>query len=558
MSSLCLIFFTQLNTYNITHITYISWCFITALGILFRSLFLKEEVYVFFFLRFFEIRFVVDFMSIVFFNTLIIIVTSVLFFSKEYINGEVLIFRFLFFTISFVSSIVFFIFGRSIFALLIGWDGLGVTSFFLVLFFQNSSSWRARMKTALTNRLGDGFLIIVFSNLILRNNVFIEKIFFLPLTFVLLLILGRFTKRAQFPFRNWLPAAMAAPTPISSLVHSSTLVTAGVFLVVRFSRFFIDNSTALIILLIRGIITMIFAGLIALFEKDLKKVVALSTLRHLGLMMTRCALVGPLFAFIHLIMHAIFKALLFINMGYLIIRRHHNQDRRLLSLNSNYLTISVLFSLFGIIGFYFFNGFLSKDLIIFISLRARNINMVMMLLLFIGFCLTVSYSMRFFTRLFSFFKNVQISLRKRIFKSTLMLMLLSLFSGELMKKFLLDNYIFFYAEKMTFFIPFSVLFVGFFIFKITRLVPRAYVFESMFFINFIIGNWLVFVTNLSSSFRNKEINNTVNVLLERKFSNRNIQIFSNSLLIFFFFLTSFFLWIVIIIMVISSYSLCKI
>lgn len=233
---------------------------------------------------------------------------------------------------------------------------------------------------------------------------------------------------------------------------------------------------------------MIFAGLIALFEKDLKKVVALSTLRHLGLMMTRCALVGPLFAFIHLIMHAIFKALLFINMGYLIIRRHHNQDRRLLSLNSNYLTISVLFSLFGIIGFYFFNGFLSKDLIIFISLRARNINMVMMLLLFIGFCLTVSYSMRFFTRLFSFFKNVQISLRKRIFKSTLMLMLLSLFSGELMKKFLLDNYIFLYAEKITFFIPFSVLFVGFFIFKITRLVPRAYVFESMFFINFIIGN----------------------------------------------------------------------
>lgn len=558
MSSLCLIFFTQLNIYNITHITYISWCFITAIGILFRSLFLKEEVYVFFFLRFFEIRFVVDFISIVFFNTLIIIVTSVLFFSKEYINGEVLIFRFLFFTISFVSSIVFFIFGRSIFALLIGWDGLGVTSFFLVLFFQNSSSWRARMKTALTNRLGDGFLIIVFSNLILRNNVFIEKIFFVPLAFVLLLILGSFTKRAQFPFRNWLPAAIAAPTPISSLVHSSTLVTAGVFLVIRFSRFFIENSTALIMLLIRGIITIIFAGLIALFEKDLKKVVALSTLSHLGLMITSCALVGPLFAFIHLIMHAIFKALLFINIGYLIIRRHHNQDSRLLSLNSNYLTISVLFSLFGMIGFYFFNGFLSKDLIIFISLRARNINIVIISLLFLGFCLTVSYSMRFFTRLFSFFKNVQISLRKSIFKSTLMLMLLRLFSGELMKKFLLENYMFFYAEKITFFIPFSVLFVGFFIFKLARLVPRAYVFERMFFMNFIMGNWLVFVTNLSASFRNKEINNTVNVLLERKFSNRNIQIFSNSLLIFFFFLTSFFLWIVIIIIVISSYSLCKI
>ncbi len=558
MSSLCLIFFIQLNIYNLTHITYISWCFITILGILFSALFVKEEVYVFFFLRFFEIRFVVDFLSIIFFNTLIIIVTSVLFFSKEYINGEVLIFRFLFFTISFVSSMVFFIFGRSIFALLIGWDGLGVTSFFLVLFFQNSSSWRARIKTALTNRLGDGFLIIVFSNLILRNNIFIEKIFFVPLAFVLLLILGSFTKRAQFPFRNWLPAAMAAPTPISSLVHSSTLVTAGVFLVVRFSSFFVENSSALIMLLISGIVTIIFAGVIALFEKDLKKVVALSTLRHLGLIMTSCALVGPLFAFIHLIMHAIFKALLFINIGYLIIRRNHNQDSRLLRLNSNYLTISVLFSLFGIIGFYFFNGFLSKDLIIFIRLSSRKVNIIIISLLFLGFCLTVSYSMRFFTRLFSFFKNVQIRLRKSIFKRTLILMLLRLFSGELMKKFLLDNYIFFYAEKITFFIPLSVLFVGFFIFKIARLVPSAYVFERIFFINFIIGNWLVFVTNLSASFSNKEINNTVNVLLERKFNNSNVQIFSNSLLIFFFFLTSFFLWMTIIIIVISSYSLCKI
>src|SRR5574343_1165597 len=323
---------------------------------------------------------------------------------------------------------------------------------------------------------------------------------------------------------------MAAPTPISSLVHSSTLVTAGVFLVVRFSSFFVENSSALIMLLMSGIVTIIFAGLIALFEKDLKKVVALSPLRHLGLIITSCALVGPLFAFIHLIMHAIFKALLFINMGYLIIRRNHNQDSRLLRLNSNYLTISVLFRLFGIIGFYFFNGFLSKDLIIFIRLSSRKVNIIMISLLFLGFCLTVSYSMRFFTRLFSFFKNVQISLRKRIFKSTLILIILRLFSGELMKKFLLESYIFFYAEKMTFFIPFSVLFVGFFIFKIARLVPSAYVFESIFFINFIIGNWLVFVTNLSSSFRNKEINNTVNVLLERKFSNRNIQIFSNSLL----------------------------
>jgi NADH-ubiquinone oxidoreductase chain 5 len=281
---------------------------------------------------------------------------------------------------------------------------------------------------------------------------------------------------------------MAAPTPISSLVHSSTLVTAGVFLVIRFSSFFINIYSIKMIILIRGIITIIFAGIIALLEKDLKKVVALSTLSHLGLMITSCSLVGPLFGFFHLIIHAIFKALLFINIGYLIIRSGHNQDRRLLRLNSNYLTISVIFRLFRIIGFYFFNGFISKDLIIFSILSARNKNLLIFILLFLGFCLTISYSIRFFIRLFSFFKNVQIRLRKTLFKSTLILIMLCLFSGEIIKKLIVENFMFFYAEKMSFFIPFIVLLGGFFIFKITSYIKRIYIIESIFFLNFILGN----------------------------------------------------------------------
>lgn len=467
-------------------------------------------------------------------------------------------FRFLFFTLMFISSIIFFIFGRRIFTLLIGWDGLGVTSFFLVLFFQNSSSWAARIKTAITNRLGDGFLIIVFASLLLRNNVFIEKMFFIPTVLLLFLILGRFTKRAQFPFSNWLPAAIAAPTPISSLVHSSTLVTAGVFLVIRFSRFFSSIASIKIIMLVRGLITIIFAGLIALLEKDLKKVVALSTLRHLGLIMTSCSLVGPLFGFFHLIMHAIFKALLFINIGYLIIRRGHNQDSRLLRLNSDYLTMSVMFRLFRIIGFYFFNGFLSKDLIIFTRLAFRNKNLLLLVFMFLGFCLTVSYSMRFFLRLFSYFKNVQIRLKKSLFKRTIILIVLCLVAGELIKKLLLDNYIFFYSEKISFFIPILVLVSGIFIHKIAEYIKTMYSIERMFFLNFILGNWLVFINNKLIRFRNKEINNTVNVLLERKISNSNIQQFSNSLITFFFFLTAFFIWVLLFMVILSSYSLCKI
>jgi len=482
-------------------------------------------------------------------------VTSVFFFAKEYIRGEVLIFRFLLFTIIFISSIIFFIFGRRIFSLLIGWDGLGVTSFFLVLFFQNSSSWSASIKTALTNRLGDGFLVVVFGSLLIRNNTFIEKIFYIPFVFVLFLVLGSFTKRAQFPFRNWLPAAIAAPTPISSLVHSSTLVTAGVFLVIRFSSFFVEFYFIKIIILVRGIITIIFAGIIALLEKDLKKVVALSTLRHLGLMITSCSIVGPLFGFFHLIIHAIFKALLFINIGYLIISRNHNQDSRLLRLNSNYLTISVLFSLFRMIGFYFFNGFLSKDLIIFTSLNFRYKNIILIRLICLGFCLTVSYSMRFFLRLFSYFKNIQISLRKSLFKRTFILLMICLISGDLTKRFILEKYLFFHAEKMSFFIPLIVIFVGLFFYKLASFIQKVDFVERMFFLNFILGNFTVYIRNFISSNINKECNNVVNVLLESKYSNSRIQNFSNSLIYYFFFLVLFVLWIRLFIKLLSSYSL---
>jgi NADH-ubiquinone oxidoreductase chain 5 len=281
---------------------------------------------------------------------------------------------------------------------------------------------------------------------------------------------------------------MAAPTPISSLVHSSTLVTAGVFLVVRFSRLFLNNYFIKRIILTRGIITIILASIIALWEKDLKKVVALSTLRHLGLMITSCSLVGPIFGFFHLIMHAIFKALLFINIGYLILSRGHNQDRRLLRLNSNYLTMSVVFTLFSMVGFYFFNGFFSKDLIIFFRISIRIKNLIVAVLMFVRFCLTVSYSIRFFLRLFSFFKNIQISLRKTLFKRTVLLILLCLFAGKIVKILALENYMFLYADKISFFIPLMVLITGFGIHKIVSNIKTIRRVESIFYLNFVLGN----------------------------------------------------------------------
>ena len=146
----------------------------------------------------------------------------------------------------------------------------------------------------------------------------------------LFIVLGAITKSAQIPFSAWLPAAIAAPTPVSSLVHSSTLVTAGVYILVRFYRrlreFWFFNP----LILLRGVLTCGIASLVANFEYDLKKIIALSTLRQLGLMMMVLGIGLSRVRFFHLITHALFKALLFICAGVIIHASSHNQDVRFL------------------------------------------------------------------------------------------------------------------------------------------------------------------------------------------------------------------------------------
>jgi len=144
------------------------------------------------------------------------------------------------------------------------------------------------------------------------------------------LIMAGMTKRAQFPFCRWLPAAMAAPTPVSALVHSSTLVTAGVYLIIRFwefiSRFFFLSNFLQVV----SLFTMLLAGVSALFETDLKKIIALSTLRQLRVILFAVSIGMHLLGLFHLYTHALFKALLFLCAGTLIHRFGHAQDLRFL------------------------------------------------------------------------------------------------------------------------------------------------------------------------------------------------------------------------------------
>jgi len=199
------------------------------------------------------------------------------------------------------------------------------------------------------------------------------------------------TKSAQFPFSSWLPAAMAAPTPVSSLVHSSTLVTAGVFLLIRFNIILIWVRSYLIVF---SIVTLLIAGIMASFEWDIKKTIAFSTLRQLGFIMFSLSVGLYVFCFFHLLCHALFKASLFIVSGVIIHNRDSGQDFR--NLNrfvkmTPILGARVIVCLLCLCGFPFLSGFFSKDLI----LDGVCLNFFFLFLFILGVLLTTNYSLRF-------------------------------------------------------------------------------------------------------------------------------------------------------------------
>ena len=180
------------------------------------------------------------------------------------------------------------------------------------------------------------------------------------------MLIATFTKRAQAPFRAWLPAAMAAPTPVSSLVHSSTLVTAGVYVILRLGPA-LERPTVFLIAGAVGALTIIMARLSAFLETDLKKIVALSTLRQLGVMVTAAGLNSFKIVFFHLVAHAFFKALLFIATGVAIYSLNDYQDLRRAGAMAGPLKTSkaiIVLAKVRLCGIPFFSGFYSKEIVL--------------------------------------------------------------------------------------------------------------------------------------------------------------------------------------------------
>ena len=344
---------------------------------------------------------IVDTYGLVFSCTVLFISANVIIFTHFYIAEDPFINRFVALVLRFVLSINFLIFIPNLISLLLGWDGLGLTSFLLVIYYQNPKSLAAGIITALTNRIGDVLILISIAwalNSTWNIMYFWESSFIIPLA--IFITVAAITKSAQIPFSRWLPAAIAAPTPVSALVHSSTLVTAGIFLLFRFYPFLSTHIMFNKILLILASLTALIAGLSAITECDIKKIIALSTLSQLRVIIIRLAIGAPFLAFFHLITHALFKALLFLAAGRLIHLHSHTQDLRYIgnsSLTSPFISSILIVANTALCGAPFIAGFYSKDLILEFSLFSP-INFLFLTIFFIATGLTARYSTRFIIR----------------------------------------------------------------------------------------------------------------------------------------------------------------
>nr|YP_006303186.1 NADH dehydrogenase subunit 5 [Cylindrus obtusus]AEK48349.1 NADH dehydrogenase subunit 5 [Cylindrus obtusus] len=338
-----------------------------------------------------------DSTSVSFSAVVTFISANVFMFARYYMSGDIFYYRFVWLLFSFVISMNILILAGSLFVLLLGWDGLGVSSFALIMYYESKESLAASFLTLLINRLGD--LIIMGSMVVFIFIGFSVLVSYPPVDLFLIFLLlscAALTKSAQYPFCAWLPAAMAAPTPVSALVHSSTLVTAGVYIIIRAST---SNPLPMEVgsmLLFFGSVTSFIGGLCAVYENDLKKLIALSTLSQLGVMMFSLGLGAYNLALLHLFTHAMFKALLFLVAGCILLLSYGVQDIRLLGAltkNSPLLLVFLNISGFCLMGLPFLSAFFSKHLIL-TAMWSYYVNIFSLLLMLFSTLLSSVYMIR--------------------------------------------------------------------------------------------------------------------------------------------------------------------
>lgn len=277
----------------------------------------------------------------------------------------------------FTFMMIILVTGNNFILMFVGWEGVGVCSYLLVSFwFTRIAANQSSLSAFLTNRVGDCFLTIgMFAILWSFGNLDYTTVFSLApyysenviIIIGICLLIGAMAKSSQVGLHVWLPMAMEGPTPVSALIHAATMVTAGVYLLMRVSPLIEYSSIVLLLCLWIGAITTVFSSLIGLFQQDIKKVIAYSTMSQLGMMVIAIGLSSYNIALFHLINHAFYKGLLFLGAGAVIHAVADNQDFRKYGGLISYLPLTysvMLIASLSLVAFPFMTGFYSKDFII--------------------------------------------------------------------------------------------------------------------------------------------------------------------------------------------------
>lgn len=311
----------------------------------------------------------------------------------------------------FIFNMLILVLGDSLLTMFVGWEGVGLCSYLLIGFwFSDKEKAAAGMKAFITNRVGDAaFLLGMFVLFATFGTLNIQQMNALAPTTAeaswlgavtlgtLFLFIGATGKSAQIPLYVWLPDAMAGPTPVSALIHAATMVTAGVYMIVRLNPLFIMAPNTMMVIAIIGAVTAVFAASIGITQNDIKKVLAYSTVSQLGYMFLAVGVGAFGAGMFHLMTHAFFKALMFLGSGSVIHAMHEEQDIRKMGGLKKYMPITHITFFFGwlaIIGAPPFAGFFSKDEILWMSFHSPLGSPVLWVLGALGATMTAFYMTR--------------------------------------------------------------------------------------------------------------------------------------------------------------------
>nr|YP_010933893.1 NADH dehydrogenase subunit 5 [Aleurodicus rugioperculatus]WKT15077.1 NADH dehydrogenase subunit 5 [Aleurodicus rugioperculatus] len=444
-----------------------------------------------------------DSYSLIFSSTILMISSSIMIYSYYYMNHHKKKIMFFKLMMMFIFFMLIVIHSSNMISMIMGWEGLGMISFILIMFYQNKKSLMMSISTIMNNRIGDIMMILsIIMMMNLNSWSFINN---MNKMIIFMIMIAAFSKSAQIPFSSWLTDAMAAPTPISALVHSSTLVTAGIFLMIRFKYSIQSLKEIKNMIFIISMMTLTMASLNSIIEWDIKKIIALSTLSQMSIMFISISMNFFNLAFFHLITHAMFKSLIFLCASSYI-NIYNNQNIKFMgNMNNNFNFNNISFNIanLSLCGMPYLSGFYSKDLIIEMML-INKFNIIMILIFMKCMFVTMFYSFKMIMFInIKKNKNSLIMFKESMYQkiSKMMILIFTIINGNMMNWLMIpNNQIFNLSLKFKMMPIFLMIINLIIIYNMMIKKNKNYKFKSKNMIMMI--NYMMFIKNFSINLKN--------------------------------------------------------